>query len=158
MGICQIKLALDKDEQSCKDKTEHMARDLNKVLLIGNLTYDPEVRETPSGRSVCGFRIATKRMWNTKDGEKKEQAQYHRIVAWDQLSKICGKYLKKGRRVYIEGRLVNREYEKDSEKRAVTEIVAEDLILEDAKPTEVSAVASAPAVAPVDEEPSEIPF
>ncbi len=137
-----------------------MARDLNKVMLIGNLTHDPEVRETPTGRSVCGFRIATKRIWTTAAGEKKEQTQYHRIVAWDQLGKICSKYLKKGRRVYIEGRLVNREYEKDGEKRTVTEIVADDMILEDAKPTEVSAVASAPASAPVDEEAlaSEIPF
>jgi single-strand DNA-binding protein len=111
-----------------------MARDLNKVLLIGNLTHDPELRETDSGHPVCGFRVATKRVWKSGTGEQKEDTQYHRIVAWDQLGTLCGRYLKKGRRVYLEGRLTTREYEKDGEKRMVSEVVLDDMILLDAKP------------------------
>jgi single-strand DNA-binding protein len=113
-----------------------MAHDLNKALLIGNLTHDPELRSTSSGRHVCGFRVATKRVWTTESGEKKEQTQYHRIVAWGQLGELCAKYLRKGRRVYVEGRLVNREYDKDGEKRTTTEVVIDDMILLDAKPSE----------------------
>jgi len=128
-----------------------MARDLNKVLLIGNLTHDPEVRETPSGHPVCGFRLATKRVWTTENGEKKEQAQYHRIVAWDALADLCGKYLRKGSRVYVEGRLVNREYEKDDEKRTATEVVIDDMILLDAKTGELTPLAT-DSQTPSDEE------
>ncbi len=113
-----------------------MARDLNKVLLIGNLTHDPELRTTDSGHPVCGFRLATKRVWTNASGAKQEATQYHRLVTWDQLAQICGRYLKKGRRVYVEGRLITREYEKDGEKRSVSEVVVDDLILLDAKPHE----------------------
>lgn len=113
-----------------------MSRDLNRVLLIGNLTHDPELRETPSGHPVCGFRLATKRVWTDKAGAKQEATQYHRLMAWDRLAEICGKYLKKGRRVYVEGRLTTREYEHDGEKRSVSEVVVDDLILLDAKPHE----------------------
>jgi single-strand DNA-binding protein len=113
-----------------------MARDLNKVLLIGNLTQDPELRSTTAGKPVCGFRLATKRVWTTESGEKKEQTQYHRIVAWGQLGELCSKYLRKGRKVYVEGRLAHREYEKDGEKRTATEVVIDDMILLDAKPSE----------------------
>jgi single-strand DNA-binding protein len=119
-----------------------MARDLNKVLLLGNLTHDPEVRETSSGHPVCGFRLATKRVWTNGAGQKQEATQYHRIVAWDQLATLCSKYLKKGRRVYVEGRLTNREYEKDGEMRTVSEVVIDDLILLDAKPSESSEATS----------------
>ena len=111
-----------------------MAHDLNKVLLIGNLTHDPEMRSTSSGKPVCGFRLATKRVWTTARARRRNRAQYHRIVAWGTLGELCGKYLRKGRRVYVEGRLVNREYEKDGEKRTVTEVVIHDMILLDAKP------------------------
>jgi single-strand DNA-binding protein len=131
---------------------ETMARDLNKVLLIGNLTDDPELRTTPSGKPVCGFRVATKRIWKTEKGEKKEQAQYHRIVAWDQLARLCGRYLRKGRRVYVEGRLVNREYEKDGETRTATEVVIDELILLDAKPREPAAIAPETGDGMVEEE------
>jgi single-strand DNA-binding protein len=113
-----------------------MARDLNKVLLIGNLTHDPELRSTAAGTPVCGFRVATKRVWTRASGEKQEQTQFHRIIAWDGLATICGQYLRKGRRVYVEGRLVHREYEKDGDMRTVTEVVADDMILLDAKPSE----------------------
>jgi single-strand DNA-binding protein len=140
-----------------------MARDLNKVLLIGNLTHDPELRETSSGHPVCGFRLATKRVWTSGSGEKKEATQYHRIVAWDQLAMLCGKYLKKGRRVYVEGRLSHREYEKDGEKRTISEVVIDDMILLDAKPSEPSDAAAsvvAPTGGVADEEAlaREIPF
>lgn len=142
-----------------------MARDLNKVLLIGNLTHDPELRQTDSGHPVCGFRLATKRVWTDKVGAKQEVVQYHRLVAWDQLAEICGRYLKKGRRVYVEGRLTTREYEKDDEKRSVCEVVVDDLILLDAKPQEgpsdrAIAIAEALGQPIVDAEKlaSEIPF
>lgn len=124
-----------------------MARDLNKVLLIGNLTHDPEVRETPSGHSVSGFRLATKRVWTTTAGQKQEVTQYHRIVAWDQLGILCGTYLRKGRRVYVEGRLTTREYEKDGEKRTISEVVIDDMILLDAKPNEAPSETAAPVAA-----------
>jgi single-strand DNA-binding protein len=100
-----------------------MAHDINKVLLIGNLTHDPAMRSTFSGKSVCGFRLATKRVWTTVEGEKKEQTQYHRVVAWGTLGELCGKYLRKGRRAYVEGRLLNRGYEKDGEKRYLTAVL-----------------------------------
>jgi single-strand DNA-binding protein len=92
--------------------------------------------------------VATKRVWTTESGEKKEQTQYHRIIAWESLGELCGNYLRKGRRVYVEGRLVNREYEKDGEKRIVTEVVIDDMILLDAKLSEpAGSIAPAPNTA-----------
>jgi single-strand DNA-binding protein len=142
-----------------------MARDLNKVLLIGNLTHDPELRQTDAGHPVCGFRLATKRVWTDRAGAKQEATQYHRIIAWNQVAEICGKYLKKGRRVYVEGRLTNREYEQDGEKRSVSEVVVDDLILLDAKPKEgpsdgavVIAEALGRSIVPEEELKREIPF
>ncbi len=98
---------------------------VNKVILIGNLGADPELRYTPGGRAVANFRMATSRSWNTKDGEKKEETEWHRIVAWDKLAEIIGEYLKKGSPVYVEGRLQTRSWEDQSGvKRYSTEIVA----------------------------------
>ena len=98
---------------------------VNKVILIGNLGADPELRYTPGGRAVANFRMATSRSWNTKDGEKKEETEWHRIVAWDKLAEILGEYLKKGSPVYVEGRLQTRSWEDQSGvKRYSTEIVA----------------------------------
>ena len=110
------------------------------MLPIGNLTHDPELRDTPSGKPVCGFRLATKRVWTIESGEKKEQAQYRPILAWNQLVTLYARYLLKGRRVYVEGRLINRECEKDGEKRSATEVVIDDMIVLDAKPRESSGV------------------
>jgi single-strand DNA-binding protein len=98
---------------------------VNKVILIGNLGADPEVRYTPSGSTVANFNLATTEQWTNKDGEKEERTEWHRIVAWGRLGEICGEYLHKGRQVYIEGRLQTRSWEdKEGIKRYTTEINA----------------------------------
>ncbi|MCD5396343.1 MAG: single-stranded DNA-binding protein [Candidatus Pacebacteria bacterium] len=104
---------------------------LNKVFLLGNLTFDPEIRTTPSGKMVCSFRVATNRIWTDKQtGEKKQITEYHQVVTWGRLAEIASQYLKKGRLVFIEGRLVTRNWEDQSgNKRSRTEIVAERLQL-----------------------------
>jgi single-strand DNA-binding protein len=102
---------------------------INKVILIGRLGSDPEVRYTPSGVAVANFNIATSEEWKDKDsGEKRERTEWHRIVAWRRLGEICGEYLSKGKQVYIEGRLQTRDWEdRDGNKRYTTEIVANDV-------------------------------
>ncbi len=106
------------------------SRSLNRVILIGNLTRDPELKYTPSGTAVCSFSVATNRSWTTADGQTKEEVQYHRIVAWQKLAELCGKLLTKGRKVFLEGRLVYRTYTgKDGQQRSVTEIVLDDFIV-----------------------------
>lgn len=101
---------------------------INKVILIGRLGADPEIRYTPSGAEVATFRIATSEMWTNKSGEKEERTEWHRIVAWRGLAKICGEYLSKGKLVYIEGRLRTRSWEdRDGNKRTTTEIEATDM-------------------------------
>lgn len=108
-----------------------MSRSLNKVMLIGNLGKDPELKHTPSGVAVATFSIATSDTWKDKDGNAQEKTEWHNIVAWRKLAEICGEYLKKGKKVYIEGKLQTRNYEKDGVKRYVTEIVADQLIMLD---------------------------
>jgi single-strand DNA-binding protein len=102
---------------------------INKVILIGRLGSDPEVRYTPSGVAVANFNIATSEEWKDKDsGEKKERTEWHRIVAWRRLGEICGEYLSKGKQVYVEGRLQTRDWEdRDGNKRYTTEIIATDV-------------------------------
>jgi len=99
---------------------------INKVILIGNLGSDPEVRYTPSGVAVAQFNIATSEEWKDKDsGEKRERTEWHRIVAWRRLGEICGEYLSKGQQVYVEGRIQTNAWEdKEGNKRYTTEIVA----------------------------------
>ena len=101
---------------------------VNKVILIGRLGADPEIRYTPSGAEVATFRIATSESWTNKSGEKEERTEWHRIVAWRGLAKICGEYLSKGKLVYIEGRLRTRSWEdRDGNKRMTTEVEATDM-------------------------------
>ncbi len=101
---------------------------INKVILIGNLGADPEVRYTPSGKAVANFRIATTENWTNKDGGKEERTEWHRIVAWGRLGEICGEYLNKGKQVYIEGKLQTRGWEdREGNKRYTTEIVAQTM-------------------------------
>ena len=102
---------------------------INKVILIGRLGQDPEVRYTPDGTAVANFSIATSEEWKDKNsGEKRERTEWHRIVAWRRLGEICGEYLSKGRQVYIEGRIQTRSWEdKDGNKRYTTEIIASDV-------------------------------
>lgn len=111
-----------------------MSRSLNKVELIGNLTRDPELRFTPSGAAVCTFGLATNRQWNTDSGEKKEEVEFHRIVAWNKLAELCGQLLAKGRKVYVEGRLQTRKWTgQDNTERMTTEIVISDMIILDSR-------------------------
>jgi len=102
---------------------------INKVILIGRLGSDPEVRYTPSGVAVANFSVATSEEWKDKDsGEKKERTEWHRIVAWRRLGEICGEYLSKGKQVYVEGRLQTRSWEdRDGNKKYTTEIIANDI-------------------------------
>ena len=106
------------------------SRSWNRVELIGNMTRDPEMRYTPSGAAVVTFTIATNRTF-VSDGEKKEEADFHRAVAWNKLAELCNQLLKKGNRVFISGRLQNRSWEDAQTKqtRYITEIVVEDMIL-----------------------------
>jgi single-strand DNA-binding protein len=101
---------------------------VNKVILVGNLGAEPEVRYTPSGKAVASFNLATREQWTGKDGEKGEKTEWHRIVAWARLGEICGEYLHKGSQVYIEGRLQTRTWEdREGNKRSTTEIVAQTM-------------------------------
>lgn len=111
-----------------------MARSVNKVILIGNLTRDPEMRYTPDGQAVTSFGVATNRRWTSKSGEQKEDTEFHNIVAWGKLAELCSQLMKKGRKVYLEGRLQTRSWEgKDGVTRQRTEIVLADMVLLDAK-------------------------
>lgn len=105
------------------------SRSWNRVELIGNLTRDPELRFTPNGAAVCTFGLATNRTYVT-EGEKKEEVDFHRLVAWNKLAELCNQLLKKGNKVFISGRLQTRQWEgQDGVQRNVTEIVIEDMIL-----------------------------
>ncbi|HTY12006.1 MAG TPA: single-stranded DNA-binding protein [Bacteroidota bacterium] len=108
-----------------------MSKSLNKVQLIGNLGKDPELKYTSSGVAVATFSIATSDSWKDQEGNTQERTEWHNIVAWRKLAEICGEWLKKGKRVYIEGRLQTRNYEKDGVKRYITEIVADQMIMLD---------------------------
>ena len=107
--------------------------DLNKVMIIGRLTRDPELKTIPSGATVCQLGIATNYVYtNQQTGQKVEQVEYHNIVLWRKLAEIAGQYLKKGRRVYIEGRLQTRSWDgQDGSKKSRTEIVADNMIMLD---------------------------
>ena len=110
------------------------SRCLNRVTLIGNLTRDPELRYTPGGMAVASFGIATNRVWVTKQGERKEDAQFHRIVAWNKLAELCSQLLSKGRRVYVEGRIQYRDFtDQENNKKQIAEIIIDDMIILDNK-------------------------
>ncbi len=107
---------------------------LNKVMIIGNLTRDPETKTTPQGQTVATFSVATNMTWKDQAGQKQEKAEFHNVVAWRRLAEIIGQYLKKGSKVYIEGRLQTRDWEgQDGVKRYRTEIVAENMTMLDSK-------------------------
>lgn len=110
------------------------SRSLNKVQIIGNLTRDPELRYTPTGAAVCTIGLATNRYWTTEAGEKKEEVEFHRVVAWNKLAELCSQLLVKGRKIYVEGRLRTNSWQTaDGAQRTTTEVVIEDMILLDAK-------------------------
>lgn len=143
------------------------SKSLNKVTLIGNVTRDPELRYTPQGNAVCTFGLATNRSWKTEGGEIREEAEFHRLVAWNKLAELCSQLCSKGRKIYVEGRLQTRTFTgSDNAQHTITEIVIDDMILLDSKfaqagggyqggqatsPAPVGPVASAaPATAPDD--------
>jgi single-strand DNA-binding protein len=118
----------------------NMAMSLNKAQLIGNLTRDPEVRQIPGGQTVATFGIATNFNWTDSAGVKQSKAEFHNIVAWRKLAEICGQYLKKGAKVYIEGRIQTREWEgEDGTKRYRTEILADNMIMLDGRKGDAAA-------------------
>jgi single-strand DNA-binding protein len=107
-------------------------RSVNTVIIIGNLTRDPEMKTTQSGQPIVSFGVATNRDWITTNGEKKTSTEFHEVVAWARLAELCHKYLKKGKLVYLEGYLKTRSWETESgEKRYRTEIVLQDMIMLD---------------------------
>lgn len=133
------------------DKIKFM--NLNKAMIIGNLTRDPELKSTPNGTSVATFSVATNLIWTDQAGQKQEKVEFHNVVAWRKLAEICGQYLHRGSKVYIEGRLQTRDWMgQDGVKRYRTEIVADNMIMLDraGAPSSSSASAEAPP-APADE-------
>ena len=111
-----------------------MARGINKVILVGNLGRDPETRYLPSGGAVTNVSLATSRSWKDRDsGEQKEKTEWHRIVFFNRLGEIAGEYLKRGSKVYVEGELRTREWEKEGQKHFTTEIVANEMQMLDSK-------------------------
>jgi single-strand DNA-binding protein len=142
------------------------SRSMNKAILIGNLTRDPELKYTPNGTAVCTFGVATNRSWTTTDGQIKEDTQFHRVVAWQKLAELCGKLLTKGKKIYMEGRITYRSFTgKDGQQRSITEIVLDDFIMFDSGKRPVPAEGTVPgAVVPsradvpaVSEPPSQTP-
>ena len=134
-------------------------RSVNKVIIIGNLTRDPELKQTQSGQPVTTFGVATNREWMTKGSERKKSTEFHEVVAWAKLAEVCHRYLRKGKLVYIEGYLKTRSWESETgEKRFRTEIVLHDMIMLEKRPKddeidqEILAAAPEEGVAPIPEE------
>jgi single-strand DNA-binding protein len=105
-----------------------MAGSVNKVILVGNLGADPELKYTPSSRALCNLRIATTEVFKDKSGQRQEKTEWHRVTVWGEQGENCSKYLSKGRSVYVEGRLQTRSYEKEGQKHYATDIVADRVV------------------------------
>lgn len=143
---------------------------LNKAMIYGNLTRDPEKRALPNGTQVCSFGVATNRTYNDKDGKKQEQTEYHNVVAFGRLAEIMGQYLQKGRPVYVEGRISTRSWDKDGQKQYRTEIIVDNFQFgassagggaPSSSPADQDGGGKAPAVPEYPEEeinPEDIPF
>lgn len=110
-----------------------MARGLNKVMLIGHLGKDPELSYTPSGTAVCKFTLATNESYKGDDGNLVERTEWHNITAWRKMAEICSQYLKKGSKIYLEGKIQTDSYEKDGKKNYFTKIVMNEMVMLDAK-------------------------
>jgi len=127
---------------------------LNKAMIIGNLTRDPETRTTPNGTPVTTFSVATNFTWTDQSGTKQERAEFHNVVAWRKLAEICSQYLHKGSKIYIEGRIQTRSWDDQTgNKRYMTEIIAENMIMLDSKGSGGSKPTDAGAPAPTEEAP-----
>lgn len=138
-----------------------MAVSLNKVMIIGNVGRDPEMRYTPDGKPQAKFSVAVSRVWTNQEGERKEETEWFNVVAWDKLAEICGNYITKGLKVYVEGRLQTRTWEgQDGQKHKSVDLVARDVVFmsprtKAATPEDESAISAVPGA---DVEPSDIPF
>ncbi len=142
---------------------------INKVILIGNLGADPELKYTPANKALCNLRIATTETWKDKGGTKQEKTEWHRVTVWGEQGENCSKYLAKGRSVYVEGKLQTRSYDKDGQKHYATDIVADKVVFlgsgkrdEDEAPRSSSRQDNGGqqrgAVVPPPEDDSDIPF
>jgi single-strand DNA-binding protein len=135
------------------------SKSLNKVMLIGNLGTDPEMRFTPSGNPVTTFSIATNRSYNTPDGERKEETEWFSIVTWSRLAETCNQYLTKGQKIYVEGRLHTRSWDgQDGQKHYRTEIIANQVIFLDKKGMGANPEDKMEENEPGEIEPQDIPF
>ena len=138
-----------------------MAVSLNKVMIIGNVGRDPEMRYTPDGKANAKFSVAVSRVWTNQEGEKKEETEWFNVVAWDKLAETCGNYITKGQKVYVEGRLQTRTWEgQDGQKHKTTDLVAREVIFmtpraKTAAPEDDLAMASSGGA---EIEPNDIPF
>ena len=133
-----------------------MSRSVNKAIILGNLTRDPEMRYTPQGNSVTSFAVATNRQWNTEEGSTREAVEFHNIVAWNKLAELCVQLLKKGTKVYIEGRLQTRTWDdQKGQKHYKTEIIADDMVVVSSKFDRPSGVSSSSSEESVAKEPIE---
>lgn len=139
-----------------------MGKSINKVTLLGNLTKEPELRYTGSGTAVASFTIATNRSWKDDSGQKHEESDFHKVIAWAKLAEICSQYLKKGSKCYVEGRLQNRSWEGDDGiKRFTTEIVIDNMVMLNAKGEKSTIPAkemSTQDTSKMDVDPNDIPF
>lgn len=121
--------------------------DLNKVMIIGRLTRDPESRTTPQGQTVANFGVATSRVWKDPQGNQHEQTEFHNVAAWRRLGEICSQYLSKGRQVYIEGHLQTRSWDgQDGKKHYRTEIIADNMIMLGSNPNPGAARPAVPTM------------
>lgn len=153
-----------------------MSKSINQVILMGNLTRDPELRTTPSGQSVCSFSLAVNRSWQGQDGQAQEAVDYFDVTAWGKLGELVNQYLSKGRKCLVQGRLSQRSWEKDGQKHSKVEVVASDVTFLDGggqgggdstprpsapRKSASSAKSAEPSVEEIDDKPidlSEIPF
>ena len=153
-----------------------MSKSINQVILMGNLTRDPELRNTPSGQSVCSFSLAVNRSWQGQDGQAQEAVDFFDVTAWGKLGDLVNQYLSKGRKCLVQGRLSQRAWEKDGQKHSKVEVVASDVTFLDgggqggegagasrapSAPRKAAAKSAEPAVEDIDDKPidlSEIPF
>jgi len=140
-----------------------MSRGLNKVMIIGHLGRDPEMRFTPSGRPVTTFSVAVSRTWNSSSGERRSKTEWFKVVAWGNLAEICKKFLTKGQQVYVEGRLETRHWEdKEGQKRTTVEVVANEMTMlgerRDKNNNDKDEEDDAPLENPPEEDEDEFPF
>lgn len=137
---------------------------INKAIIVGNLGQDPELKYLPNGDAVCNFTVATSESWKDRDGNQQERTEWHRIVAFRRLAEICGEYLKKGKQVYIEGRIQTRSWEdKDGVKRYTTEIVANQMQMLGRRDEETGGEVTSPppdesSVPPAKDDENDLPF